>query len=194
MLVCSLLEISTWINRNVNSLISGVIVQNLETCCLFWVVFAMAARGQLVLAKIQASLVAQMVKESACNAGDSGSITKSGRSPRESNDYPLQYSCLENSMDRGTWWGVMELQRVGHNWATNTHTQCSSRSLGSNGGEGAFTRSSFWFFIQESATRSRKSSGKLAWNSGAWTWHRAHLIQPFSFQPSSLLSFLCSWP
>ena len=43
-------------------------------------------------------------KESACNAGDLGSIPGSGRSPGEVNDNPLQYSCLENSMDRGTWW------------------------------------------------------------------------------------------
>ena len=39
-------------------------------------------------------------KESACNAGDPGS----GRFPGEWNDNPLQYSCLENSMDRGAWW------------------------------------------------------------------------------------------
>ena len=37
-------------------------------------------------------------KESACNAGDQGSIPGSERSPREGNDYPLQISCLENSM------------------------------------------------------------------------------------------------
>ena len=40
-------------------------------------------------------------KESACNVGDPGSILVSGRSPGEGNGYPLQYSCLENSMDRG---------------------------------------------------------------------------------------------
>ena len=39
-------------------------------------------------------------KESACNGGDPGS----GRSPGERNDNPLQYSCLENPMDRGAWW------------------------------------------------------------------------------------------
>ena len=53
-------------------------------------------------------------KESACNAGDLGLIPSSGRSPGEGNDYPLQYSCLENSMDRGAWWatvhGVIESQ------------------------------------------------------------------------------------
>ena len=42
-------------------------------------------------------------KESACNAGDWGSIPGSGRSPGEGNSYPLQYSCLENPTDRATW-------------------------------------------------------------------------------------------
>ena len=42
-------------------------------------------------------------KESACNAGDLGLIPASGWSPGEGNDYPFQYSCLENSMDRGSW-------------------------------------------------------------------------------------------
>ena len=40
-------------------------------------------------------------KESACHAGNLGSILGLGRSPGEGNGYPLQYSCLENSMDRG---------------------------------------------------------------------------------------------
>ena len=47
-------------------------------------------------------------KESACSAGDLGSIPGLGRSPGEGNGYPLQYSCQEDSMDRGAW----ELQRV----------------------------------------------------------------------------------
>ena len=42
-------------------------------------------------------------KESACNAGDPGLVPGSGRSPGEGNGYPLQYSCLENPMDRGAW-------------------------------------------------------------------------------------------
>ena len=45
-------------------------------------------------------------KESACNAGDSGSIPGSGRSPGEENGNPLQYSCLENSTDREAWWAT----------------------------------------------------------------------------------------
>ena len=42
-------------------------------------------------------------KEYACNAGDLGSVPGLGRSPGEGNGNPLQYSCLENSMDRGAW-------------------------------------------------------------------------------------------
>ena len=41
-------------------------------------------------------------KESTCNVGDPGSIPGLGRVPGEGNGYPLQYSCLENSMNRGT--------------------------------------------------------------------------------------------
>ena len=43
-------------------------------------------------------------KESACNAGYLGLIPGSARSPREGNGNPLQYSCLENPMERGDWW------------------------------------------------------------------------------------------
>jgi len=47
-------------------------------------------------------------KESACNARDPDSIPGSGRSPGVGNGYPLlQYSCLENSMDRGALWAIV---------------------------------------------------------------------------------------
>ena len=46
-------------------------------------------------------------KESAYNAGDLGAMPGSGRSLGEGNGYPLQYSCLENSMDRGAWWATV---------------------------------------------------------------------------------------
>ena len=56
-------------------------------------------------------------KESACNAGDS--ISGLGRYPGEGNGNPLQYSCLENPMDRGAWQtSVYEIARVGHDLAT----------------------------------------------------------------------------
>ena len=47
------------------------------------------------------------VKASACNAGDLGSISGSGRSPGEGNGNPLQYSCLENPMDGGASWATV---------------------------------------------------------------------------------------
>ena len=51
-----------------------------------------------------ASLMSQLVgKESACNLGDQGSIPGWGRFPGEGNGNLLQYSCLENFTDRGTW-------------------------------------------------------------------------------------------
>ena len=46
-------------------------------------------------------------EESACNAGDPGSIPGLGRSPGEGNGNPLQYSCLENPMHRGAWWATV---------------------------------------------------------------------------------------
>ena len=62
-------------------------------------------------------------KESACNTGDPSSISGSGTSPEERNGYPLQYSCLENSRDRGAKWATVNgSQRVGHDSETNTNT------------------------------------------------------------------------
>ena len=46
-------------------------------------------------------------KESACNAGNLGSIPGLGRCPGEGKGNPLQYSCLENPMDGGAWWAIV---------------------------------------------------------------------------------------
>ena len=48
-------------------------------------------------------------KESACNLGCLGLVLGSGRSPGEGNGYPLQFSCLENSMDRRAWWASVHV-------------------------------------------------------------------------------------
>jgi len=53
-------------------------------------------------------------EESACNAGDVGSVPGSGRSPGEGNGNPLQYSCLEHPMDRGAWQATVH--EVAKNW------------------------------------------------------------------------------
>ena len=59
-------------------------------------------------------------KVSARKEGDLGSISGSGRSPGEGSGNSLQYSWLENPMDRGAWWATVHgPQRVGHNWATS---------------------------------------------------------------------------
>ena len=48
-----------------------------------------------------------VLKNPPANAGDAGVISGSGRSPGEGNGNPLQYSCLENPMDRGAWWATV---------------------------------------------------------------------------------------
>ena len=53
-------------------------------------------------------------KEAACNAGNLGLIPGSGRSPAEGNGNPLQYSCLENSMDREAW--QVKVRGVAKHW------------------------------------------------------------------------------
>ena len=58
-------------------------------------------------------------KASASNAGDPGLILGSGRSPGEGKGNPLQYSCLEDPMDRGVWQATVHgVTRVGHDLAT----------------------------------------------------------------------------
>ena len=52
--------------------------------------------------------------ESACTAGDPCSVPGLGRSPGEGNGNPFQYSCLENSMDRGAWWATVH--GIAKNW------------------------------------------------------------------------------
>ena len=47
-------------------------------------------------------------KEFTCNAGATDSIPGSGRSPGGGNGNPLQYSCLENPVDRGAWWATVQ--------------------------------------------------------------------------------------
>ena len=58
-------------------------------------------------------------KESACSAGDLGSIPGLGRSPGEGNGNSLQYYCLESPIDRGAWWATVHgVTRVGHDLVT----------------------------------------------------------------------------
>ena len=85
------------------------------------------------------------VKASACNAGDLGSIPGSGRSPGEGNGNPLQYSCLENPMDRRAY-GLQSTgsQRVGHDWSDSAHTHVFSCILVSNSWGHGLLRKNVW--------------------------------------------------
>ena len=58
-------------------------------------------------------------EESACNVKDLGSIPGLGKIPREGHCNPLQYSCLENSMDRGAWWATVHGVAKSQTWLSN---------------------------------------------------------------------------
>ena len=73
-----------------------------------------------------------MVKNLPANAGDGrdmGLIPESGRSLGEGNGNPLQYSCLENSIDRGTWWATVH---GGLKESDMTERACSCNKVGTS--------------------------------------------------------------
>ena len=70
-------------------------------------------------------------EESACNVGDQGSILGSGRSPGEGNGNPLQYSCLENSMDREAWQATAHGVAKSQTNLSDKHTHRLETQLGS---------------------------------------------------------------
>ena len=78
------------------------------------------------------NVVAQMV-ESACKAGDPGSIPGSGRAPAEGNGNPLKYSCLENPMYGGAWWatvhGVAKSRRQLSNFTFSFHFHALEKEI-----------------------------------------------------------------
>ena len=86
---------------------------NIRNCFLQCFVYLLVEKGILLLYTFPCSSVG---KESACNAGNPGLIPGLGRFPGEGNDNPLQYSCLENPMDREAWcfelWCWRRLLRV----------------------------------------------------------------------------------
>ena len=115
-------------------------------------------------------------KESACNAGDPGLISGPRRSAGEGNGNPLQYSCLENAMDRGTG-GLQSTgsQRVRQNWATNTFTFTSGGSVVKNlpANAGNIGGSRYHICIRKSPWRRKRQptpvfSPENPMNRGAW--------------------------
>ena len=127
-----------------------------------------------------------MVKDLPANAGDTGSISESGRSPGGGHDNPLQYSCLENPMDRGAW-GLQPLgsHRVGHDWVcTHVTTIC----WGAGPGRSGFLASS----LQQGA--SAQLAHKLGW--GGMTGTPSFLLQRLwgGRWGEGLWCFWLSWP
>ena len=71
------------------------------------------------------SQVALVVKNPPANTGharDAGSIPGSGRASQVGSSNPLQYSCLENPMDREAWWAIHGVAKIRHYYYTHTHT------------------------------------------------------------------------
>ena len=68
-------------------------------------------------------------KESACNAGDPGSIPQLGRAPGKGNSNPCQYSCLENYKDRGAWWATVHGVPKSQMKLSNFHFSLSQHNI-----------------------------------------------------------------
>ena len=93
-------------------------------------------------------------KESACNAGDPGSIPGSQRSPGEGNGYPLQYSCLGNSMDREAWRATVHGVTKSWTWLSNTRAHTHTHTITTNNRKALINTECFPFAIPCSSTRS----------------------------------------
>ena len=80
----------------------------------------------------QVALVLKNLSASARDTRDTGSIPGLGRSPGEGNGNALQYSCLENSIDRGAWWAAVHGTTEGWTWLshwTHTHTHTHTHTI-----------------------------------------------------------------
>ena len=94
------------------------------------------------------SLVAQMVKNLPATAGDPGLTPGSGRCPGEGNGYPLQYSCLENSMDRGVWWATVHgVTKSENDWEANSKYLSYRRIVNKDGLSVSFLAHYTWALV-----------------------------------------------
>ena len=120
-------------------------------------------------------------KVSAYNAGDLGSIPGSGRSPGEGNGNPLQYSCLENPVDRGTWLGYSPWGRKESDTTSLTHSCIGWASLAAQSVKNpcamqeTWVRSLGWedFLEESSATHSSIHAWRMPMDRTAW-WATVH--------------------
>ena len=109
------------------------------------------------------------------NAGDLGSIPGSGRAPGEGNGNPLQYSCLENSMDGGAWWATVH-------WVTKSWTQLSNFTFTFKHCVNGFTL--LWKLFSMMKMRICRN-----WNAeGMWNWREREMATH-----SSILAWRIMW-
>ena len=98
------LKVCMWGTYCMGEVILTLFSKNWEPIKGFWV---REARGEQSLRRIKLAIWGfpggSDSKQSACNAGDPGSVLELRRSPGEGHGYPLQHSCLENPRDRGAW-------------------------------------------------------------------------------------------
>ena len=95
-------KLHEFLEINPMSVVSFAIIFSHSEGCLL-ILFVVSFAMQRFLSLIKWGNLGSGNKESTCNAGDPGLIPGSGRCPGKGNGNPLQYSCLENLMDRGAW-------------------------------------------------------------------------------------------
>ena len=138
-------------------------------------------------------------KASACNTGDPGAIPGLGRSPGGGNGTPLQYSSLENPMDRGAWWATVHGVAKSRTWLSNWHalfmlmtyhhTVFIYVSAGGCMRYLYFLKSVLWityFEILLIVARKIKDNTVSCWSAQLWLT----LCDPMDCKPSR---FLCPW-
>ena len=134
-------------------------------------------------------------KESACSAGDLGSIPGLGRSPGEGHGNPLQYSCLENSVDRGAWLVIVHEVVKSRTWLSDFHFTSQRGKQGerenrvSSWGGGASKRKHPYL-----SPRMWKSMCPVSFSTLVrWLWHQSHIWarEPVEGRPPGPMTY--SW-
>ena len=112
------------------------------------------------------------VKNLSANAGDAGSISRSGRSLGAINGHPLQYSCLGNPVDRGTWWATVHRVAKRLNWAC-THRRLISVDAASFADLYLSSGSNYWHW----ALSLHLGYNPFGTGTTAFLWYFQHLIK-----------------
>ena len=131
-------------------------------------------------------------KAPACSAGDPGSLPGSGRSPGEGNGNPLQYFCLGNPMDGGSWWaivhGVSKSQTRLNDFSFNWYTWwCQERTLSLHGRSSLGTHHCYHLSLFSARLIWRTTwelGGVFCWPSAPWLWPRWLPRGPLPGSPS----------